>query len=374
MKICKKCIIPDSFPDATFDDGICSFCRDYSHSSQSSKTVLGKDRLLEILTSKKHNKYHCVVPISGGKDSSYVLFYIVKELGLKPLALFFDSGFTSDVSKRNIEKICKRLSVDLVIGKSRFRQKIVKEALYILKYRDKWYELGICGNCTNSVYAFVINEATRGKIPFIIWGGTGFEMEAHTITYSSYSDPNTITFEQKFGRNIGIKRKLKKALLDILDILRSRITLVNKCKSVLHYLRYMYYCVRDNIDMGVSKGWKNLDPFLHVCFENRNVKKVPFYDYIKSDPYKYIETLKRETNWEAPFAKESRMDCKLHSIVNYLCLKNTGITQDGFFFSVLVRNGLLNRTEAMEKEEIVKRDLKSERQKVYEELGVDIGA
>ena len=56
MKICKRCIIPDSFPNVTFENGICSFCRNYDRFPKINKNVLGKDKLLEILTSEKTSK------------------------------------------------------------------------------------------------------------------------------------------------------------------------------------------------------------------------------------------------------------------------------------------------------------------------------
>jgi len=367
IKICKKCIIPDSFPNVTFENGICSLCRNYKHFSQNNKTVLGKDKLLEILTTKKTSKYNCVIPLSGGKDSSYILFYVVEELGLKPLAVFFDSSFVTDIAKRNIEKICKKLSVDLVIvkSKSNFRRKLVKEGLYIFKF-SKGRFLVICGNCENNLRTSAINEATKRKIPFIIWGSTDFE-DSPAI----FSNLGPLTFRENFGR-IGTVKKMKKGFKGLLDMLRLRITLINKCKLIFHSLRYIYYRVRDNIDMGVSEGWKKLNPFLEVSFECKNVEAMYFYDYIKYDPYKYVEILKREIGWEAPFGKESRMDCKLHCVINYRYLKSTGITGDGFYLSGLIRNSLLTRRESMEKEEILKKDSIRECQRLFKELGVNV--
>ena len=64
------------------------------------------------------------------------------------------------------------------------------------------------------------------------------------------------------------------------------------------------------------------------------------------------------------------MDCKLHSLVNYQHLKDKGITADGFTLSVVVRNGMLNREEAIAKEELLKDDLENECREVCDELGV----
>ena len=88
-----------------------------------------------MLLSEKRGEYNCIVPLSGGKDSSYILYYVVENLNLKPLAVFFDNHFIVDYAKNNVKEICKRLNVDLVIGEaSHFRREIVKEALYLSKY------------------------------------------------------------------------------------------------------------------------------------------------------------------------------------------------------------------------------------------------
>lgn len=131
MTICKECIIPDSFIGIKFENGICSFCRDKGYSSFLHQQLAGKEKLYGLLTSsKRENGYHCVVPISGGKDSSYILFYLVRMLGLHPLAVHYDSGFCSSASKANIKSITDKLSVELVtVAASSFHRKLIRQAL-----------------------------------------------------------------------------------------------------------------------------------------------------------------------------------------------------------------------------------------------------
>lgn len=365
MGICKRCIIPDSFPNVTFDNGVCSFCSNYDRFPKITKDTLGKDRLLEILTSEKTSDYDCIVPLSGGKDSTYALFHIVRYLKLKPLAVHFDSGFVVDIAKRNIEKTCKILSVDLVIGRaSKFRRKLIEEALYTSKRLGKI--IGICGNCENNLRTLAISEAIKRKIPFIVWGSTDFEDSATT-----FLTPESRTFRQSWG-SISNMFGIRRVMTPICTLLRLRVSFADKCKASFHMLKYMYYCVRDNIETKAPEGWKKFYPFLEVSFEGKNVKAIYFFDYIKYIPYEQIEVLKKEIGWEAPLDREARMDCKLHCFNNYQHLKDTGISLIGFNLSVLVRSGLLGRAEAIEREEIVKKDLEEECQKVGKELGVDI--
>ena len=60
-----------------------------------------------------NQKYDCVVGVSGGRDSTFLLYYIKKILKLRPLAVHYDNGFDSDTSVSNILNICQKLDVDL---------------------------------------------------------------------------------------------------------------------------------------------------------------------------------------------------------------------------------------------------------------------
>lgn len=93
MQRCSICIIPDTFPGVSFTDGVCGFCRTRGSSPQAKRTVLGESDLRELLASGSGGSYDCAVPISGGKDSSYVLYYVVRTLGLRPLSLFDDIAY-----------------------------------------------------------------------------------------------------------------------------------------------------------------------------------------------------------------------------------------------------------------------------------------
>jgi len=71
-RYCKKCILPDTYPNVSFNaDGVCNYCEEY----RPVPDVLGKEALITILRSKgKAEQYDCVVPLSGGKDSTFILY------------------------------------------------------------------------------------------------------------------------------------------------------------------------------------------------------------------------------------------------------------------------------------------------------------
>jgi 3'-phosphoadenosine 5'-phosphosulfate sulfotransferase (PAPS reductase)/FAD synthetase len=110
-----------SDPDITFDaNGVCNHCRQfdlvYKPVLNRATSSDGPARLAALVDSIKAQgagkDYDCIIGISGGVDSTYVAWK-VKELGLRPLAVHFDSGWNSELAVANIEKLVKRLGFDL---------------------------------------------------------------------------------------------------------------------------------------------------------------------------------------------------------------------------------------------------------------------
>jgi hypothetical protein len=85
--------MPGTFPGVAFVNGVCGFCRAHEAAPQAKRTVLGESAFRELLASGAGGSYDCAVPTSGGKDSSYVLYYVVRTLGLRPLSLFDDIAY-----------------------------------------------------------------------------------------------------------------------------------------------------------------------------------------------------------------------------------------------------------------------------------------
>ncbi len=117
-KICARCLYDDSVPSITFDEaGVCNYC--HMHDAMEAEYPVGAEgeqRLQAIVRRIKHDgrrkKYDVVVGVSGGCDSSYML-YKAKELGLRPLAVHFDNTWNSTVAVENIQNVLKSLDVDL---------------------------------------------------------------------------------------------------------------------------------------------------------------------------------------------------------------------------------------------------------------------
>lgn len=115
-KICSYCIMDTTDRDIIFDEnGRCNHCREAESLIENTKN---KEKELKILVEEmkkngKGKKYDCIMGISGGVDSAYVA-YLATQLGLRVLAVHIDSGWNTKVAEENIEKIQKKLNIDLI--------------------------------------------------------------------------------------------------------------------------------------------------------------------------------------------------------------------------------------------------------------------
>ena len=119
MKICTRCIYDETVPSISFDeDGVCSYCKliDDLQEEYQTGTEQGEKKFLEIIEeikkAGKGKEYDCIVGVSGGTDSSYML-YLAKEHGLRPLAVHYDNTWNSAIATENIRKVTSKLNIDL---------------------------------------------------------------------------------------------------------------------------------------------------------------------------------------------------------------------------------------------------------------------
>ena len=92
MKYCKKCLFPDTKPELTFDgNGVCDACRNAEEKEKIDWSARREQlkKILERYRTENKNNYHCIIPISGGKDSHFQTYVIKKEFGLNPLLVNF---------------------------------------------------------------------------------------------------------------------------------------------------------------------------------------------------------------------------------------------------------------------------------------------
>ncbi len=119
-KICSRCIMDTtSDPNLVIDDnGVCNYCHEYDreyekyrHFKENGEKQL-EDLMSRIKEECKDDLYDCALGISGGVDSSYLL-YLCHQYGLRVLAIHVDAGWNSETAVQNIEKMCTKLGYDL---------------------------------------------------------------------------------------------------------------------------------------------------------------------------------------------------------------------------------------------------------------------
>jgi N-acetyl sugar amidotransferase len=118
MTVCKRCVMDDSIPSVKFNsDGVCCYCE--LHDQMVKEYPTGEEGQLkideivkEIKELGRGKKYDCIIGISGGCDSSFLL-YKAKTLGLRVLAVTLDNTWSTEIAKENVKNMCDKLDVDL---------------------------------------------------------------------------------------------------------------------------------------------------------------------------------------------------------------------------------------------------------------------
>lgn len=235
LKICTRCIYDERVPSISFDnEGVCNYCRQVEQLIEQYGTGQRKGESLfsEILTDIKHSgrgkQYDCIVGVSGGTDSSY-LVYLAKEWGLRPLAVHYDNTWNSAIATMNIQKVLKGLDVDLhthVVAN--------KEADDIFR---SFFLSGVAEieASTDLGYAYLLREvAAKYSIKYILEGHS-FVEEGITPLGRNYFDGKYI---QAIHKRFGLRRMETYPLMTFSRFLQSALFRQVKFIRPLWYLKY----------------------------------------------------------------------------------------------------------------------------------------
>ncbi len=324
--------MPETYPGIAFEEGgACSLC---TQASATCRSYPGLDSLGERLRSLSRGKpYDCVVPLSGGKDSSYILYMAVKQLGLSVIAINYDSGYMSEEGASNVRSACGALDVKLVVVRPEYD--IQEQQLrQILKVSG---ELGCftrtCMNCEQMLRTAALKVATEYDVPAILWGSASAE-SAEPMEYEDY----------RFGRS---GAAILTSKLETLK--RLRLTPAKIARLLTPVLRYTALSCRQRIQMGVPLSCV-LNPFRLMPFPASKPAVEHFFDYTSWNPLETTALLEEELGWRHPPDRQSRFDCRLYAFVEHRHLKQTGITDSGAIDCIFVREGKMTRERALEKE------------------------
>lgn len=169
---CAHCVMPETKGHIDLDDnGICNICSKHLHQHQSGSPAVkgGMEELrkkIHEVTTCAGNDHNALVALSGGKDSTMALYVTVKELGLRPLAVFIDNGFCTESMLCNVRNAAEKLGVDLVIYAPQLIKYLFK---HLLLSKSRVYYCRIC-NALIDYYLRAI--ALQHGIPLLITGLT----------------------------------------------------------------------------------------------------------------------------------------------------------------------------------------------------------
>lgn len=196
---CVRCGLPETYETIEFDaQGVCNICRQQEFKKEKVDWAARRkefDALVEEYRGKYD--YDCIVPFSGGKDSTFTLYHLVKTYKVKPLVVQFNHGFMRPTLLANNERTFKQLGVDVISFTPNWRvvRRLMLEAL--VRKGD------FCWHCHTGIFSYPMHVAIKFNVPFIIWGEPSSEYTA----YYDYRDNEVEQVDEtRFNRfiNLGI--------------------------------------------------------------------------------------------------------------------------------------------------------------------------
>lgn len=312
LKRCSKCLMPDTWPGIHYDDnGVCNICKEHdikvniNWNDRQTQFKLLLDRFKDY-AKLKGNKYNCLVGYSGGKDTAYTLWAMVKKYHMKPLAFTFNHGFNlSPEAQYNLYEIPKLLDVDHItftLGNN-FRNSLCKHSSIIMG--------DFCWHCHAGVGAMPAKISKQWDIPLQIWGEPTAEYQTVGSTYSM-----NILEEQDYN----------------------------------HYLKA--FVTGNTPDKMIPKGYTIEDMKPLVWDAHKKLKAVYLGSYEPWDQYKNVEIIMKELKWkvrksEVTYTNFDKVDCPLEDLREYQKYIRRGFGKVSFQVAKDIRNGMITREQGL---------------------------
>ena len=300
--VCKNCVMDTTDPNILFnDDGECIYCLNFKKKIyphwKKIKNKKNEDEVKSAIISDKNSNHNCIIGVSGGVDSSYLLHYAVKTLKLKPLVFHVDGGWNSKLAVENIEKIISKLNLNLHT-----------EVIYWPEMRDlqlSFFKANVPHLDTPQDHAFfasMYNYTAKNNIKFILNGGN----------YSTECIREPLLWHYHASDAYHLKQ--------IHKIYGSRPLLKFPISDIFKYKIYYKY----------FKGIQVIQPLNFIDYKKESAKKI----------------LKEEYNWTEYSHKhyESRFT-KFYE--GYWLPKKFGYDKRKAHFSSLILTGQMNRGDAL---------------------------
>lgn len=200
IRYCKKCVFPETKPDLFFnDEGICSAC---VASEQKNVHIDWEQRKKDFEQIVEHYRirpgkpgYDCLIPVSGGKDSTYQAYFMKEVYKMNPLCVCFETTNLTEIGQRNIDNISK-MGIDIIYFKKNYNayRSMVVEGFK--RVGDEMWpnHLGI--------FTVPIHFAVKFNIPLVVWGENS-QMEYGGPLDSIHSRHLNRRWMEEFGGLLG---------------------------------------------------------------------------------------------------------------------------------------------------------------------------
>lgn len=319
VKRCTKCLLPETMPFIKFDtNGVCNYCVSYVNMK-----VLGVDKFMEVCEQyrSKEGKPDCIVPFSGGRDSSYGIHLLKKELKLNPVTFTYDWGMVTDLARRNIARICGKLGIENIL----ISADIQKKRENVRKNVKAWLKrpnlgtvpLFMAGDKHFFYYVNIIKKQTGIKMD--VWMGNKLENTDFKVGFCGISPD----FDKKRIDDLNSNKQLKLAQF------YAREFSLNP--------KYLNSSLFDTI-------WAYFS-----YYREPRIDYYLLYDYVKWDEKTIMKTLFDEYDWE--LASDTTATWRIGDgtapIYNYIYFTLAGFSEVDTFRSNQIREGMITREEGL---------------------------
>ncbi len=317
MKICRGCVLPDSFPGSAIDaSGLCALCR-RGRSREDDRAVRERlARRFEVLAALMRERpgAQCLMAYSGGKDSTYTLMLLRRQYGLRVLAVTFDNGFLSPAAFENARRVVEALDAEHLVVKPRigFLRALFAEVAVRNPFPAKALERAspVCNACMGLAKGVFLRLALERRIPLLAYGWSPGQAPARAGLF-----------------------RLNAAM--IAEMQESRLAPLAAAAGAA------------GLDSGELAGFSlaGLSPADEADWPY-SVNPLSFGEY---DERRIVEEI-RDLGWRPPGDTDGNStNCRLNLLANRLHLRQFGFHPYAFEIAGLVRDGFMSREEGLAK-------------------------
>jgi len=317
---CSKCLLPETFPFIEYDrQGVCNYCNNYKPKNQ----VRSIDELMTLVEPyrRKDGSPDCIVPFSGGRDSTYSLHIVKKILGLNPIAFTYDWGMVTDLARRNIARVCGKLGVENIIVSAdiRWKRENIKQNVkaWLKDPQLGMIPLFMAGDKFFFYYTNKVKKQTSIKLN--IWGINHLE--------------NT-EFKTGFA---GLSPKFDKRRIYSLSKINQAKLFGFVLKNVIKNPAYINQSVFDNLGSFATRYIAPKRDYYHL------------FDFYRWDENEITDLISKEYHWEKAIDTNStwRIGDGTASFYNYIYYTVAGFSENDTFRSNQIREGMIGRETAI---------------------------